>query len=458
MNWGRNESRVCGRRIAAIDRTALARGGSLSTTLRTENMPLLRHGQLDDRRRRVLTEELIGNSGAMAEPSTDGPAAGASGTSPRRRRSPQHARSYGDDVLIDHQARVTDLVPLRYGMLALALAAGLAVVTALEAAHLWLPELSRMTGDSRLTSLDLRSDAALGNWFSSSTLGLAAAMAVIIFSVRRHRKDDYHGRYRVWLWAAALWALMSVDEGASLHESLSEVASHFGGQHGFGGGHIWWIASYALLFAAVGTRLFLEMRDCRLSSGSLVAAVACFIAAVIVKLRVVPALGGVYAVMAEEGCEMVGDVLLLFSMALHARYTILDAQGAISPKARKAKAAKPEKAIAAEAKKEAASKSAAPVPAKRSWFGRGAVDKAHHSPPAPSAKTLENSKSGRSASTKPAAKPSADAYDDADGQTRTARKQRPSEDDDYDYQVDRRLSKAERKAMRRQKDRHHGDE
>ena len=51
------------------------------------------------------------------------------------------------------------------------------------------------------------------------------------------------------------------------------------------------------------------------------------------------------------------------------------------------------------------------------------------------------------------------ASDDmSDGQTRTAGKHRPAEDDDYDYQVDRRLSKAERKAMRRQKDRHRDGE
>lgn len=359
--------------------------------------------------------------------------------------------------MIDHQARVTDLVPQRYGILALLLAAGLAVVTGLEAAHLWLPELSRRTGDSRLVALDLTSDAALGNWFSSTTLGLAAAVAVIIYSVRRHRKDDYHGRYRVWLWSAALWTMMSIDEGASLHESLAEVASHFGGQRGLGGGPIWWIAAYGLLFAGVGTRLFLEMRSCRLSSGSLVAAVGCFITAVIVKLGVVPALGGTYAVMVEEGCEMLGDVLLLFSMAIHARYTILDAQGAIAHKAKKSKAAKPEKAPAGETKKESASKSDTAAPAKRSWFGRSAVDTAHNSPPAPSNKTLENSKSGsKSASSKPAARPS--ESDNDDGPTRTAGKHRPAEDDDYDYQADRRLSKAERKAMRRQKDRHRDGE
>ncbi|HVX10515.1 MAG TPA: hypothetical protein VHC22_05005 [Pirellulales bacterium] len=360
--------------------------------------------------------------------------------------------------MIDHQARVTDLVPQRYSMLALALAAGLAVVTGLEAAHFWLPKLSSMTGGSRLTALDLASDAALANWFSAMTLGLAAVVAVIIYSVRRHRKDDYHGRYRVWLWAAGLWAVMSVDEGASLHEGFTEVAAFFGGERGLVGSSIWWVAAYGLLFAAVGTRLFLEMNCCQLSSGSLMAAVCCFVAAVVAKLGVVPAITGVYAVMVEEGCEMVGDVLLLFAMLVHARHTILDAQGAIAPRAKKVKAAKAEKA-APEAKKESSKKTEAPAPApaKRSWFGRGAVDAAHNSPPAPSAKTLESSKSGggKSASAKSAANAKPPVETDEDFGMRAGHKQRPAdEDDDYDYQSDRRLSKSERKAMRRQKDRH----
>lgn len=415
-------------------------------------MQLPRHGQLDDRRRRVLTEEVIGNAAPKAG---EGSSADPASTPSRRRRSSHHARSYGDDVLTDYQPRVTDLVPQRYGVLALLFMAGLAAVAGLEAAHYWLPQLSRMTGGSRLIALDLASDAALANWFSSTTLALAAAAAMLIYSVRRHRKDDYHGRYRVWLWAAALWALMSIDEGASLHEGLSELAAHYSGD-ARAGGVLGWAVIYGLLFAGVGTRLFLEMRSCHLSSTSLLAAVGCFIAAIVAKTRLVPQLNGGYALMVEEGCEMLGDVFLLFAMAAHARYTILDAQGAIATKAKKAKSAKQEKP--AETKKETPSKAQQAAPAKRSWFGRGAVDSAHNSPPAPNAKTLESSKSaGKAAPAKAAPRPA--SSDDAVGQTRTARKQQlAAEDEDYDYEDDRRLSKSERKAMRRQKDRHRGDE
>ena len=53
---------------------------------------------------------------------------------------------------------------------------------------------------------------------------------------------------------------MSVDESASLHEGLSQVARHFSGERGLADGSVYWVAAYGLLFAAVGTRLFLEMR------------------------------------------------------------------------------------------------------------------------------------------------------------------------------------------------------
>jgi len=387
----------------------------------------------------------------MAEPSADGTGASNTGS---RRRATKNARSYGDDVLTDRQPRLTDLVPQRYSLLFVGLFAGLIVVAGLEAAYLWLPKLTAMTSDGQLAAVDLEAEGSLANWFSSMTLALAAVVAAIIFSLRRHRQDDYHGRYRVWLWAALLWMAMSIDESASLHEGFKELASHFSGQRGYGDGSIWWIAGYGLVFAALGIRLFLEMRCCRLSCTALVAGVGCYVAAVVAKIGIVPELGGTYAVMTEEGGEMLGDVLLLFSMATHARYTILDAKGALSTKAKKAAKAKSEKSAAAELKKEPSSKSqAAAEPVKRSWFGRTTVDAAHASPPAPAARTLESSKAGGKSASKPAAQ-QATADEGGDSATRTAR--RPPSDsaeDDYDFETDRRLSKAERKARRRQKDR-----
>lgn len=350
--------------------------------------------------------------------------------------------------MIDRQPRVTDLVPQRYSVLFVLFAAGLAVVGGLEAAYYWLPHLTHMTSDGQLAAIDLEGEGSLASWFSSTTLALAAAVAAVIFSLRRHRQDDYHGRYRVWLWAAALWLTMSIDESASLHEGFKELASHFSGQRGYGDGSIWWIAGYGLIFATVGTRLFLEMRCCRLSSGALVLGVLCYVGAVATKIGIVPELHGAYAVMTKEGCEMLGNVLLLFSMAAHARYTILDASGSLGAKAKKTKA-KSEKS-SAETKKEASSKSQ-PVaePAKRSWFSRASVDAAHTSPPAPSAKTIENSKASKSAS-----KASPPSDDRGDAATRTARKQQAEVDEnDFDFETDRRLSKAERKALRRNRDR-----
>jgi hypothetical protein len=413
-------------------------------------MPLPRHGQLDDRRRRVLTEEVMGSRGAMAEPSPDSASRSSSTTRSRRRRL-QPARSYGDDVLIDRQPRVTDLLPQSYGMLALLLFAGFTLIVGLEAAYLWLPEVSAMTSDGQFAMLDLENEGALANWFSSMTLGLASVVAAIIYSVRRHRQDDYHGRYRVWLWVSALWMLMSIDEAASLHEGLTQIATHFSGEGGFGGGSIWWVSAYGLIFAALGTRLLLEMRGCRLSSTVLMVAIGCFTVAVAVKIGFVTMVHGPYAVMAEEGCEMVGDVLLLMAMLVHARYTILDAQGAIAAKGKRAAKAKTEKAAS---KKDSAPSTDAP-PGKRSWFRHNEVDAAHNSPPAPSAKMLENSKSSKASTAKAAGRPLPSKDDEGEeGATRTGHKHRADEaDNDYDYEVDRRLSKAERKALRRQRDR-----
>lgn len=433
-------------------------------------MQLPRSGQLDDRRRRVLTDEVIGGNAPATEtasPST------ASRPSKRRRATP--APLYGDDSLTDRQPRVTDLVPRRYLMVLLPLVAGLLLVAGLEAAYAWLPELAAHTSSGELTAFDLAAEGSLGSWFSSTTLLLASLAAVLVFMVRRHRQDDYHGRYRVWLWAAALWLLMSIDEGASLHESFQELMTAVSGQRGWGGGALWSIAGYGLLLLAVGTRLVLDMRSCRASTTTFVLAIASYAVAVAVKQKLVPGLYGARAVMVKEGCEMVGNVWLLWAMLLHARYVVLEAEGALPVRVKREKKVRrsdlAESPAAAEKPKAAADSAAAP--AKRSWFRRAKVDTAHATPPAPAgkAKSAEPKSATVTARRQPSRAEQAaeleydvDEHGDADGDAdaRRGRVKKPAalrSDDDYDDDSSGpRLSKAQRKAMRRQRDRQRGDE
>jgi hypothetical protein len=162
-------------------------------------------------------------------------------------------------------------------------------------------------------------------------------MALVVFIVRRQKEDDYHGRYRIWAWAALCWQVMSIDESASLHEGFKELMSQTTGQRVLGDGSIWWVAAYALILGTIGVRLVLEMRVCRGSTASLILAAISYAVAIVVQLGgILPDLGA-RAVMVEEGCEIAGAVFLLLAMSLHARYVVLAAEGSTTARVGKPK-------------------------------------------------------------------------------------------------------------------------
>lgn len=283
----------------------------------------------DDRRRRVLTEEVIG-------PATDREDATAAAGGAVLRRARRKA-NYGDAKFMDGQPRITDLIPTRFSFVLLWFLLGVTIITGLEALYAWMPELAAHTSDGRVAAFDLDSEGSLGAVFSSTTLALAALVALVVYSVRRHKQDDYQARYRVWLWAALCWLVMAVDESASLHEGFKEMMTWLTGTRIVGDGSLWWVAAYAIVLSVVGLRLLLDMRVCWLSTSVLVVAGVCYAASVVVQMQAVLAEMGAVSVMVEEGLEMAGNVFLLLSMTLHARFVILDAQGLLPERKRRAK-------------------------------------------------------------------------------------------------------------------------
>jgi hypothetical protein len=160
-------------------------------------------------------------------------------------------------------------------------------------------------------------------------------MALLVYALRRHRTDDYKAHYRIWLWAAGCWFLLSLDECGSLHESFQELAVHFTGQKIYGDGSIWWVGAYAILIGGVGVRLLFEMRGSWLSTLVLTATAVCYVTAVAVRLDFLIDPRSTWSVLVEEGCELLGNQLLLLSMTLHARHVITEMQGGKPKSSRK---------------------------------------------------------------------------------------------------------------------------
>ena len=228
------------------------------------------------------------------------------------------------------------------------------LIAGLEALYAWMPTLAAdglnfrvsengtvpVTHGQRtvdFTALDLAGKGSLAAWFSSLVLLAASLAAVLVYTVRRHRMDDYHGRYRVWLWAALCWFLVATDTAAGLHEGFRDLMTALTGTPLLGDGTIWWMIAYGLLLGSVGTRLLIDIWPSRLSMIALLLAACAYVAAALVQLQLGwPAIpSGAGRVMFQQGSAMAGHLLVLLAMGLQARYVLADARGLLPPRRRK---------------------------------------------------------------------------------------------------------------------------
>jgi hypothetical protein len=208
------------------------------------------------------------------------------------------------------------------------------------------------------------------------------------------------------------------------------------GSRVFGDGSIWWIGAYLVVLGAVGMRVVLDMRECRAAIAAMLGVGLAFAAAVITQLQWIMPQSGLRGVMLEEGCEMVGNLLLVLSLVLYARHVILDAEGQLP--------ARP--AVKKSEKKEEPKKGAAKLAAES--HSESASGRRHDLEPV--------AKSATSAS-RAAAREDDDEEDyeeELDERDHRSRRVKHRIDDAEDLAEDRKLNKADRKALRRHKEQH----
>ena len=369
----------------------------------------------DDRRRRAIVEERTATGDEAA-------AVKAAGSARRK------TEAYASGAKPQNQPRVIDLVPHNFVVLGLWFLVGLTVIIGLAAGHLWMPELARGLAEERLGTLELGAAGGLASWFASLVLGLAGLTSLLVFSIRRHKTDDYRGRYRWWLLAAAMWLVMSVDATAAVHDLFRAAMVHFTGKGASSSlatshsplatGAIWWIGCWGLLVVAVSVRLLWDMKVCRPAMSAYLAALGCWAGGLALALSGA-SVGKLGSVVPGEVCKLLGHLLLLSSLVLYARHVILHSQGLLPNRKKLAKE---------KARREA--KLAAEKAAAEASGNTSRVDAAHAGGVQPRTDLQPH--------IKPAAQ-SSSADDD-------------EEDDDEDSsQRNRKLSKSERKRLRQLK-------
>ena len=189
----------------------------------------------DGRRRRVLNEEMAAASATQAAVR-----ASKDLTTNKTPRS-----TYGEAASSPNHVRVSDFVPRRASTLWFVWALGLLVVSGLVALDYYQDALWPWLGETPASGNALLSTSgagSIGSWFASVVLLLTAAHGVFIYSTRRHRLDDYRGRYRVWLWAALACLLLSINSITGIHAVLAATVARCVGWTALPGHAVWWLA------------------------------------------------------------------------------------------------------------------------------------------------------------------------------------------------------------------------
>ncbi len=237
------------------------------------------------------------------------------------------SENYGNAEFLHEQRCLTDLIPTRPVTLAAVLLAGAIVVGVLVELYLLMPRVAAGSPGGRIAALDLAQRGSLATWCSSTMLAAAGLTAIIIYTIRRHKRDDYHGRYRVWLWAAVCWIVMSMDATAGVRYGLGGALAALAGTPLFGDGAIWWIAGYGFFVGGIGTRLAVDMRSCRLSTATLVLSAVGYAFGAVLRLGMLTGWTVESRIAAIQGAMLSANLLVLMAMLVHARHVLLDAQG-----------------------------------------------------------------------------------------------------------------------------------
>lgn len=401
------------------------------------------HTSSDERRRRLLNEGVAADGASTRRRVSS--CADALASAPDQVESDPSGTAtshrYTQAALMENQPRITDFIPQRPWVLLLLLVVNLAVIGGLEWLYSLMPRWAAHTTDGRIAAFDLDSEGSLGAWYSSTILALAATYAVLVFHLRRHRIDDYRGRYRTWFLAAVCFAVMSIDESASLHEGFKEMMTLLTGHRLYGDGSLWWIIAYGIVLGWIGIRLLLDLRECWSALLTMLAAGAVYAAAIIVQLEILLPARGAVGVMVEEGLEMLGNVLVWLGCTLYARYIVRDIQGLIPPRKQRKKSEANAEAPAKPRRRRAAVAEADDATSTSSKPKRPAKTAAAPTPSKAPATTAATASRG---------KQSADTATSAAKTSSTSTGDKIRVDQPEEAQSNR-LSKAERRALRKER-------
>ena len=366
---------------------------------------------------------------------TDPPSANNAGNRTTEKDASTAAKRYTDAALPDQQARICEFIPIRRWTLAVLLMSACSVAAGLVGLHGQLASWARFVGRANLAAFDLAAPASMATWYSSLLLALAALVSLFVFAIERHRADDYRGRYRFWLWTAAALLFASIDATASLRGLAGALLAQSSRSLVEADGAVWALLLAGLIWAPLAIRGAFELRHCRGAAVALATATIGYALHLAVRFALIFDPATTLAAMAQATALMASHVGLLFSLTLFARHVMLDAQGKLP-----VRRARPKRRLKKtdENDEKAPSKKASAGADKRRATTR--IDEAHETttPQRSDLGTPHEKSNSATGSTKSNKSPKSTSHVEA------------VDDDFEDDDSPRKLSKAERRRLRKQ--------
>jgi hypothetical protein len=284
----------------------------------------------DGRRRRVLNEEVRSASSLTV--------------SSYIHTTEPDAPRYGEQASIENHPQITDFVPRRKRALIVTLLLGIAVAGGAQATIQFSEPMAASLPGSPSPQVLSRIAAGSTAWTSAIALLLCAMLAKLIHSLRRHRVDDYAGRYRVWRWV--IWGALAASANATVGfgQAISALCIAATGKSLSATGAEWWLVPLVMTTAWIGVRLMMEISESRSSLVFTLGAAICYAVAGASALGWSPV--NVWAALIVSGLPLVGHTLALAGMMVFGRYVVLDVQGLIEHKRKTASENKPKETVA----------------------------------------------------------------------------------------------------------------
>jgi len=247
--------------------------------------------------------------------------------------APGDTPRYGAGANIENHPQVTDLVPRKFRSIALVLAIGLSVGLLAELAAHYSEHLSSIVPAISATEITTVFANQLVVWTSAALLLVAACYARLIFSLRRHLVDDVRGRYRMWRtasWAAVALSLNTVVGG---HTIVARTLGYFTPWSVLPENAGWWLAAAAIVGSTLLLKLIFDVAECRAAMFAYCLALGCFVVAGAGAAGWSPDWAASWPETMGRTLPLAGNLMLLVGSLLFARYVVLDVQGLIEHRA-----------------------------------------------------------------------------------------------------------------------------